>query len=182
MITYRLADRGEAPAVAAIAAAIWREHYTPLIGPEQVEYMLENFQSAEAIARDIEKGMLYYLAEDTAQDHGAEDDVRGGAKTSAVPAGYMALRLDAGRLFLSKLYVEKSFRGQGIAKHFVETAARVAREHALPRIRLTVNKGNAGSIAAYRRMGFETVESVVSDIGNGFVMDDYVMELRIERA
>ncbi len=166
VITYRLVDHEESPAVASIAAAIWREHYTPLIGPEQVEYMLDKYQSGEAIARDIEKGMLYYLAED-------------GAQTPAVPAGYMALRLDEGRLFLSKLYVEKSYRGKGIAKHFVEMAEQVAQENALPRIRLTVNKGNAGSIAAYNRMGFETVESVVSDIGNGFVMDDYVMELRL---
>jgi ribosomal protein S18 acetylase RimI-like enzyme len=162
VITYRLAEKEESPAVAALAAAIWREHYTPLIGPEQVEYMLDRFQSGESIARDIEKGLLYYLAED-----------------GNVPAGYMALRIDDEGLFLSKLYVEKSYRGRGIARRFVEMAVRVAQENALPRIRLTVNKGNAGSIAAYRRMGFATVESVVSDIGSGFAMDDYIMELRV---
>jgi len=47
----------------------------------------------------------------------------------------------------------------------------------LSRIQLTVNKGNSGSISVYEHWGFVTVDSVVTDIGCGFVMDDYVMEL-----
>ena len=42
---------------------------------------------------------------------------------------------------------------------------------------LAVNKRNAAAIAAYRKHGFEIVEAVVKDIGGGFVMDDYIMEL-----
>ena len=38
-----------------------------------------------------------------------------------------------------------------------------------------MNKHNAGAIAAYRRLGFAMREEVVVDIGNGYVMDDYVM-------
>ena len=49
----------------------------------------------------------------------------------------------------------------------------------LPAIRLTVNKGNADSIAIYRHTGFAIVIDVVADIGNGYVMDDYVMEWKL---
>jgi RimJ/RimL family protein N-acetyltransferase len=43
------------------------------------------------------------------------------------------------------------------------------------RLMLTVNKRNAKAMAAYQRNGFTLTESVVVDIGGGFVMDDYVM-------
>ena len=40
---------------------------------------------------------------------------------------------------------------------------------------LSVNKRNAKAIAAYQKNGFGITESVVTDIGNGFVMDDFIM-------
>ena len=50
----------------------------------------------------------------------------------------------------------------------------------LIKIRLTVNKHNDNSIAAYKKMGFETIDSVKTDIGGGYYMDDFVMELPIK--
>lgn len=44
------------------------------------------------------------------------------------------------------------------------------------KIQLTVNKHNINSINAYKKWGFKTIDSVVTDIGSGFVMDDYIME------
>lgn len=55
-----------------------------------------------------------------------------------------------------------------------------ARERHLKKIVLTVNKNNLHSIAAYKKLGFTTVESLIQDIGNGFVMDDYKMEKVLE--
>jgi RimJ/RimL family protein N-acetyltransferase len=43
-------------------------------------------------------------------------------------------------------------------------------------VRLRVNKRNAPAIRSYLRAGFRFTEDIVSDIGSGFVMDDYVME------
>ena len=43
-------------------------------------------------------------------------------------------------------------------------------------LRLNVNKHNEKAIKAYLRNGFVTVESVKNDIGNGFFMDDFVMQ------
>lgn len=41
---------------------------------------------------------------------------------------------------------------------------------------LTVNKNNVKAIRAYEKTGFKNIGSLVQDIGNGFVMDDYKME------
>ena len=47
-------------------------------------------------------------------------------------------------------------------------------------ISLTVNKYNEASIKAYEKMGFKKVKDIVIDIGNGFVMDDYLMEKKVD--
>jgi ribosomal protein S18 acetylase RimI-like enzyme len=176
-------------ALAALAREIWTEHYTPLIGAAQVEYMLAEFQSAERIYADIsEAGYSYLVAElpkeaDTAD---AACAVQGEQEAHEIQeagclCGYCAFVPQGDYIFLSKLYVRLEYRGRGIARRFLDQiealcATEDERFASCATIRLTVNKHNEGSIKAYQRMGFETVDSTVTDIGGGFVMDDYVME------
>jgi ribosomal protein S18 acetylase RimI-like enzyme len=79
-------------------------------------------------------------------------------------------------LKLDKLYVrpERQRRGYGAAliEHTCERAAR----HGYRTVVLAVNKHNTSAIAAYGKCGFRIRESIVKEIGSGFVMDDYVME------
>ena len=58
----RAKTREDAASIAGLARTIWTEHYTPIIGSSQVEYMLENIQSAEKIAEAMESGSEYYMA------------------------------------------------------------------------------------------------------------------------
>lgn len=149
-------------AVAALAEGIWKEHYTPLIGAAQVEYMLEKFQSARAVAVQVAEGYSYVLLE-----------------ADRAAAGYCAVRPEAdGGLFLSKLYIRKDFRGKGLGRRLFEHAAARFGDPAGLSVHLTVNKGNAASIAAYERMGFRVERELRADIGGGYVMDDYVMARR----
>ena len=154
------ADHGPGAArVASLAREIWTEHYTPLIGADQVEYMLEHFQSAQRIAADIARGYLYWLA------------AEGGT-----PVGYCGAEPQPEALFMSKIYVLASHRGRGLARRFVGIGEQVCRRAGLGKMGLTVNKHNADSIRAYERLGFAIVGAQVADIGGGFVMDDYIME------
>ena len=88
----------------------------------------------------------------------------------------MAIQPKGRELFLSKIYVLSSRRGLGYGKKAVQFVETVAKELNLNKIALTVNKNNVNSIKAYEKIGFKNVGSVVQDIGNGFVMDDYKME------
>lgn len=144
--------------VAALADRIWQEHYTRIIGAKQVRYMVDRFQSEDAIAQQCkDDGIHYYIA-----------------ALDGVDAGYGAVRLDADdSLFLSKLYVDHAARGQGIAKRLMERF--LSDFPAAKEVYLAVNKNNEGSIAAYKRLGFAIVREMCTDIGNGFVMDDYEM-------
>lgn len=142
---------------ARLAKEIWHEHYDALIGVAQVDYMLRRFQSEEAIAAQREKDTVYLLA-----------------YWDGEPAGYCAYRPEEDKMFLSKIYVKSEQRGRGIGKAFfdyVEAASRGKRS-----VYLTVNKHNDHSIAVYKRVGFTVADQVKSDIGQGFYMDDYIME------
>jgi len=153
-------------AVAELADEIWHEHYTPIIGAEQVEYMVAKFQSAEQILMDIkENGFIYFTAREKGKDK---------------LIGYCGVAPQEGCLLISKLYVHSDFRGNGISRSFLEKVFTLARlEYGLEKIRLTVNKYNENAIAVHQKNGFEIVESINVDIGGGFFMDDYLMELSL---
>lgn len=146
-----------------VIAEIWREHYMSLIGAEQVEYMLEKFQSVDAILRQIiEEDYRYY-----------------GVFCDDELAGYYAVQPSGDdRIFLSKFYVAARFRGRGLGRQMLEHLMVDARNAGTKIIWLTVNKHNC-TVEIYRKLGFAIVEEIVTDIGNGFVMDDYIMEKRI---
>lgn len=146
-----------------LANAIWRECYTTLLGIEQVEYMVKNFQSKDAFIEQIDNGYEYYFL-----------DVDG------VKAGYLGICQEGKQLFLSKLYLKESFHGRGLAQKVLKIVVNIAIESGLDSIYLTVNKGNVKAIKAYERFGFIKTDSIVTDIGNGFVMDDFVYSYPIK--
>ena len=153
----------EVATVARLAREIWRDHYEPIIGAAQVAYMLDKFQSAQAIAAQVaERDHWYFLIRH---------------ENRAV--GYIGLERRQEALFLSKLYLKKSVRGRGLGRRAVDFVRQFAGARGLSTIRLTVNRHNATAIAAYQRTGFIRAGEVVTDIGGGYVMDDYVFECRL---
>jgi RimJ/RimL family protein N-acetyltransferase len=149
-------------AVELLAREIWTEHYTPIIGKEQVSYMLNRFQTKQPIFEQIKSGMLYFLMQ--------EDNEF---------IGYIALQQKEHKLFLSKIYVKLGKRRRGYGTKAVHFAEAFAKARSLTKIILTVNKNNVNSIKAYKKMGFKNSGSIVQDIGGGFFMDDFTMEKSI---
>lgn len=146
--------------VASLADIIWREHYVPIIGEEQVNYMLKHLQSTEKIITDIASGKTeYFLVE-------IEDE----------EIGYAAIEWQDQILFISKLYLLNSSRGNGFASQIVQKLKRKAIQQKKSALQLTVNKFNTAALGFYEKNGFVKIDSIVSPIGNRFVMDDYVYE------
>ncbi|GAA4304218.1 GNAT family N-acetyltransferase [Aestuariibaculum suncheonense] len=141
-----------------LADTIWREHYIPLVGKPQIDYMLEKFQSAKAMQQQVAEGMTYF-----------------NLFYNQNPVGYIAIKPETECLFLSKIYVLKDCRGKGIAKIAMQFVEEQAKTYGLKCIRLTVNINNHIAITAYEKLGFINSGPIVADIGNGFIMDDYEM-------
>lgn len=159
-------SRAQIAEVAALADEIWREHYGEILPAGQIEYMLDCFQSEDAIRAQIAgEGYSYYL-------------LREGEET----LGYLGFcRKNGGKdepkgVFLSKLYVRKSCRGRGTARAAVHFLKRLCLEEGYTYLWLTVNRDNAGSIACYEKLGFLLWYEQRADIGGGWFMDDFVMK------
>ena len=154
------AKESDAEELAPFIASLWHSAYDGLLGPAQVDYMTGKFQSAAEIRRQMrEDGYLYYFLR------------RGGENI-----GYCALHPEADSLFLSKLYLAENCRGKGIGQRALGEVTGIARKLGKERVYLTVNKGNARAVRAYEKFGFTLAESIVTDIGGGFAMDDFVYE------
>ena len=155
----------EVKITAQLAHRIWNQHYVPIIGQAQVDYMVEKFQSETAITEQIKNGYDYFLI-----------DYLG------TPSGYLALVANTSekKLMISKIYVDAAHRGQNLGCLLLDFAIQQAKNHNLTTLWLTVNKDNSNTIQWYKKHGFKIKEKIVMDIGNGFVMDDYVLEMIVD--
>lgn len=147
--------------LAGIADEVWHQHFSTILTLEQIDYMVDKFQSVKAMTEQMKSsGYEYYFV-----------------VVDGITVGYTGIRPEEGKLFLSKLYILKQYRGNQYASHVFEFLKEICKERGLHAIWLTVNRHNYDTIHIYEKKGFQTIRTQVSDIGNGFVMDDYVMEL-----
>lgn len=148
--------------VRALAETIWRQHYTGIITPEQIAYMLAGRFSDDAL-QDLLQTPNKWLEL---------------LRVSGTPVGYCGYELsheDTDALKVAQLYVLEAHRGKGLGRFMLGYVEKRARELGRRTLVLQVNKRNTGAFGFYRRAGFEVVREAVFDIGAGFVMDDYVM-------
>ena len=128
--------------VSKLATSIWSEHYIPIIGANQVTYMLDKFQSEEAIDEQISKKHFHYY----------------GIYFATLLIGYFSIRQEHSQLFLSKIYILKNFRGQGYGENAINFIITYASQANCETIYLTVNKNNIHSIRFYELSGFKKSE------------------------
>lgn len=160
----KVTDDNELHEIAELAEKIWHEFFPVILSAEQIDYMVEKFQSYEAMKNQTEYQDYCYIA----------------VRNDGELCGYIAVKPEKDeRFFLSKLYLRSDMRGKGIASQMMRRVFAEARSAGKKFVYLTVNKHNTHAVEVYRRIGFETVDSVVTDIGNGFVMDDYIMEYNL---
>jgi len=159
MLIEIVSGENQIETIEGLACKIWNEYFTSIIGKAQVDYMLEKFQSKKVITEQIENGFLYFII-----------------KNNNEPIGYIGVIPKENQLFLSKIYITSAERGKGHGRKAIEFLVNLAIEEGLNKISLTVNRNNSATIKTYKKLGFEIRGSIVQDIGNNFVMDDYKME------
>lgn len=149
------------PAIRELAASIWRAHYPGIISREQIDYMLARIYLLETMRSEIQSQGIHY---DRLLLDGALIGFAAYGPTDR-PVVWK----------VHKLYLLPAHHGCGLGSKLLrhcETRARMAGAESLT---LNVNKQNFKAIAAYTRNGYATAQSVVLDLGNGYVMDDFVM-------
>lgn len=141
-----------------MASIIWPITYKDILSPTQIQYMLNKFLSSDAIKENIEQNYTYILLYDQENKN---------------KIGFATYLLTKDKIFLSKLYLLPLYQNQGYASKLVE----FLKSYKLP-IELTVNKKNKAAYDKYIHLGFRCINSVVTDIGKDFYMDDFVLLLK----
>ncbi|WP_353571653.1 GNAT family N-acetyltransferase [Candidatus Albibeggiatoa sp. nov. BB20] len=156
----RPANINDARLIQQLATEIWHDYYPVVISITQIEYMLKTLYSEEKLRTDIEQQRIQFTLFEWQQQS----------------VGFLGCIIqEQQHLFLNQIYLQTAFHGRGLGQQMLQYAEQFALQQHLSSICLRVNKGNAKAITAYQRAGFYKAEAVCNEIGQGFVMDDYIM-------
>ena len=149
-----------------IAPKVWHETFDSILPEGQTDYMIDKFQSDHAVKDQMaNQNYRYYLANLDGEYAGF--------------VGFAPHYQGQEEMYLSKVYLLAEYRHQGVVRAMFDLVEEETKKEGLSKIRLTVNKKNTHAEKVYEHYGYQTVEAVESDIGNGYVMDDYIMEKAI---
>jgi len=161
MILLRKGKEKDLPVIQEIARLTWGPAYGAIISQEQIDYMLEKMYNKGVLLEQLLEGYAFLIAEINSKDVGFASY----SVTDAINKIYK----------LHKLYVLPECHGKGVGKFLInEVLDKVKAEGGL-RLELNVNRENKAK-DFYERAGFIIKETVNLDIGNGFFMNDYVMQ------
>lgn len=144
------------------ARTIWIKCYTDILDMKQIEYMLNWMYSKNTIEHEIEHENINYFF-----------IIHDGIKIGFFSMGSYSDA--AGRAKLHKIYLYPEFHAKGLGSASLLKVFELARQQGYDSICLNVNKNNQSAIKAYERNGFVIYKAIVNNIGNGYVMDDYIM-------
>jgi diamine N-acetyltransferase len=160
MITLCKATTEDIPLIFRLADAIWRVYYPPIIGMAQMEYMLEKMYASDALAKQMQEGQVFWII--LSDEH---------------PAGFLAVsEKEKDELFLHKFYIDPAQQGKGIGEQVFHDL--LLKYPDKKQVTLTVNRQNFRSVNFYFKIGFRIDHVADFDIGDGYVMNDFVMVYR----
>lgn len=163
MVQLRQITKEELSKVQGIAHQTWPSTFAGILSEAQIAYMLNWMYALPMLESQVEKGHTFLIAEE---------------KGAAIGfAGFELIYKGGSKTKLHKLYLLPSSHGKGTGKALLQEVGSRARKAGQQSLTLNVNKDNQKAIDFYRSQGFVEIYKEVIDIGNGYVMDDAVMEL-----
>ncbi|MFY7849065.1 MAG: GNAT family N-acetyltransferase [Bacteroidia bacterium] len=142
-----------------MAEIIWLHHYPAIIGYTQTAYMLQRNYSLASLNEQLTKDQMFYWITN-------EKDIE---------IGFLGIsRLKSDGLFIHKFYILPEFQGKGVGKSVFLLLLALYPE--IRSITLQVNRQNYKSVNFYFSVGFKIIQVADFDIGEGWQMNDFIME------
>lgn len=162
MIEIRHATKGELGVIRDLAPIVWRHAYSGVLSEQQIQYMLSQIYSLEALEAQFSSGQRFVFIRENHFTLGF--------------LGYKGIN-ESGVLRIEKLYVHPDYQGRRLGAKLISFVEELARENNLYVLELNVNRSNK-ALHFYQKQGFTIVDTV--DIPYGpFILDDYVMQKNI---
>lgn len=161
-LSIRIATEADTSLIREIATLTWPDTYGSIISQEQIDYMLQWMYSDETLQKQMREGHRFYMAE-----------------LDGTAYGFAGVSDEKNALFkLHKLYVIPTTQKTGAGKALLQQVIGFAKENGGRRLQLQVNRHN-NARGFYEKQGFVIIGEQDFDIGNGYFMNDYVMELAL---
>ncbi|MBB2147934.1 GNAT family N-acetyltransferase [Pedobacter gandavensis] len=165
MLNIYTATANDFPVIQKIAHKTWPATFGAILSPQQISYMLEMMYSTAALTEQVAgKGHHFLLVKDETNDLGYasyELNYKGLPKTK-----------------IHKIYLLPEAQGKGVGKLLMKTISEIAKDNKNTILSLNVNRDNSAFLF-YKNIGFEQVGEENIDIGDGFLMEDYIMEKQL---
>ena len=160
-MTISIAQKSQLFIIKELAYTIWPFAYGEILSKEQLDYMLDLIYTIESLEKQVDNNHIFLLVEDDNQFIGF--------------ASYELNFENSNKTKIQKLYVLPEIQGKGIGKHLINYIKQIAIDNKNSGLILNVNRFNKAK-EFYLKYGFEITKEIKIDIGNNYIMDDYVME------
>ncbi|UAY50805.1 GNAT family N-acetyltransferase [Ferruginibacter albus] len=162
MITIKKVDVSAIPIIIQLANLIWPLTYKDILTEEQIAYMMNLFYSEQSLKNQMERGHQFILA-----------------LKDGIPVAYSSyFSKNKKTIHLQKIYVMPDLQGHGIGQLLLGHIINDIEPFGYQAMTLNVNRYNK-AVDFYKRIGFEILKEEDIDIGNGYFMNDYVMQKNI---
>jgi len=156
-------QKSELDTIQKMANEIWPVCFKEMISQSQIEYMLDWMYTRKKLEDNFDKGHAFIILKKENKKIGF--------------ASFEKKRIKA-RIRLHKLYVDPNQHHNGAGRELLNYIINEGKRNSLSTLDLFVNRTNP-AVTFYEKIGFEIVESIDLEIGNGFFMNDYRMEIEI---
>lgn len=162
-MTISIAQKSQLFIIKELAYTIWPVAYGEILSQEQLDYMLDLIYTIESLEKQVDKKHVFLLVEDDNQFIGF--------------ASYELNFENSNKTKIQKLYVLPEIQGKGIGKNLINYIKQIAIDKKNSGLILNVNRFNKAK-EFYLKYGFEITKEIKIDIGNNYIMDDYIMEFK----
>lgn len=168
MIEITKAHKQHIPTIRQLADQLWPVAFASILSAQQIDYMMEMMYSAASLAKQMDEGHQYAIV-----------------SLNKKNIGYVSYEIghnQSNKTKIHKLYISPQHQRHGVGKAMIDYVTEQALEQKNHKLLLNVNKYNSQAINFYRKHHFVLIKEEAIDIGDGFIMDDYVFELSFNQA
>ena len=158
----RQAFIADIPLIREITMQVWPQTYIPIIGAQQVSYMLDLFYSAGSLTKQMEESGHKFII-----GYNEKDGLAFASYSEIGPETFK----------LHKLYILPNQQGKGVGRFMLNHIVADIKSNGAHSLLLNVNRHNHSAITFYEKTGFTHFRDEDIDIGGGYFMNDHVLRL-----
>lgn len=162
MFSIKNASASDIPLIRELTFQIWPQTYAAILSPQQLEYMLDMMYSETSLEKQMNEGAQFIFVYENEK-----------------PVGFASFQETEAFVYkLHKIYILPSQQGKGTGRFVIDHIINDIKIRGATALQLQVNRHNKAK-EFYEKLGFAVIEEADFDIGNGYFMNDYVMEKKI---